>query len=65
MKTDHRLKESFESFTELTNAELITIEGGGFWGQFFYLIGATAKSIWVFSKTAAEFQTSLPPSLKK
>lgn len=65
MKNNHFLKESFASFTELTDAELTGIEGGSFWEDVFYVAGVTAKCIWVFSKTAAEFQTSLPANLKK
>jgi hypothetical protein len=51
---------------ELTPDELLHIEGGsGFWEDIFYFTGATLKCIYVFGKTAGEFQSSLPPSLKK
>ncbi len=52
--------------TELTHQELLSIEGGStFWEDFFYAVGVTVKSVYVFTKTAAEFQHSLPSNLKK
>lgn len=56
---------SIDSLVSLNQNELISIEGGSFWEDAAYLIGATAKCIWVFAKTASEFQSSLPPNLKK
>lgn len=49
----------------LTADEALLVEGGSFWGDVAYVAGATLKSIWVFCKTAAEYQASLPPNLKK
>ena len=57
--------ESFDSLVALNQHELITLEGGSFWEDLAYAAAATAKCIWVFAKTASEFQASLPPSLKK
>lgn len=56
---------SFEGVSELSSFQLSEIEGGGFWGDVAYLVTATAKCIVVFCQTAAEFQASLPPNLKK
>ncbi len=63
MKT--QLKNQTFDMHQLNPDELLSINGGGFWKDLFYTIGATAKSIWTFSKTASEFQHSLPPNLKK
>lgn len=57
--------KSIDSLVELNQHELISLEGGSFWEDLARLTGATAKCIWIFAKTAAEFQTSLPPNLKK
>jgi len=55
-----------QQVTGLTPEELLLIEGGSsFWEELFYVAGVTAKSIYVFAKTASEFQTSLSSSLKK
>ncbi len=56
---------SFDSLVALNQQELISLEGGTFWDDIAYVLGATAKCIYVFAKTASEFQSSLPPSLKK
>jgi hypothetical protein len=50
---------------ELSIEETQAIDGGGFWYDFFYTIGATGKAIWTFSKDAIEYQHSLPANLKK
>lgn len=55
---------SFEC-QSLSIQELTAIDGGGFWGELFYTIGATFRCIREFGKIAAEYQASLPPSLKK
>jgi len=57
--------ESIDSLVALNQHELISLEGGSFWEDLAYAFGATAKCIWTFAKTAGEFQSSLPPSLKK
>lgn len=55
----------YEGFSELSSEQTLTIEGGGFWRDVAYLIGATTHSIWQFSKQAMEYQHSLPANLKK
>jgi hypothetical protein len=55
----------YEGLSELSSEQMLTIEGGGFWEDFAYLLGATAHSIWQFSKQASEYQHSLPANLKK
>ena len=37
---------SIDSLVSLNQNELISIEGGSFWEDAAYLIGATAKCIW-------------------
>lgn len=54
-----------EGLNELSSEQMLTIEGGGFWGDMFFIVGATAHSIWQFSKQAMEYQHSLPANLKK
>jgi hypothetical protein len=50
----------------LSAEDLTSVNGGsGFWETLGYIIGATAKTIYVFGKTAAEYQSSLPANLKK
>jgi hypothetical protein len=51
----------------LSDSEMSTINGGGdgFWYTAGYVIGVTLKSFYVFTKTAAEYQSSLPANLKK
>lgn len=55
----------YEGLSELSSDQMLTIEGGGFWGDLAYILGATAHSIWQFSKQAMEYQHSLPANLKK
>ena len=55
----------FQGFNELTVEQIMTIEGGSFWYDAAFAIGATAHAIWVFAQSAAEYQQSLPPNLKK
>ncbi|WP_026764016.1 hypothetical protein [Sediminibacterium salmoneum] len=55
----------FSGITEMSFEEIQTIDGGGFWYDFFYVVGATGKAIWTFSKDAVEYQHSLPANLKK
>lgn len=64
MKNQINLKD-FAGIEELSFNEILTIDGGGFWYDFFYVVGATGKAIWTFSKDAVEYQHSLPPNLKK
>lgn len=55
----------YEGLSEISSSQMLTIEGGGFWGDLAYLIGATTHSIWQFSKQTTEYQHSLPANLKK
>jgi hypothetical protein len=60
----------FEGLSELSLEQLQCIEGGvdegtSFWYDVFYTIGATAKGIVTFAKTAMDYQSSLPANLKK
>ncbi|MBR2649421.1 MAG: ComC/BlpC family leader-containing pheromone/bacteriocin [Sediminibacterium sp.] len=65
MKTNHNNQE-FNQFQQLSNEELLTINGGsGFWEDVAYITGRTLRCIWEFSKTASEYQHSLPANLKK
>jgi hypothetical protein len=61
------LNETFLSagLSELSFDQAQSIDGGSFWYDAAYLIGATAKVIWTFSKDAVEYQHSLPANLKK
>jgi hypothetical protein len=59
------LNELKYELTALSHDELCTVNGGGFWGTLGYVIGATAKSIYIFAKSAADYQASLPANLKK
>lgn len=65
MKNNHQsMMHSFECEL-LSSSELEKIEGGGFWGDLFYRVGITCRCFYEFAKTAGEYQSSLPPSLKK
>jgi len=64
MKNQINLR-NFTDVEELSFEEIQTIDGGGFWYDFFFTIGATGKAIWTFSKDAVEYQHSLPANLKK
>lgn len=64
MKQNQIVKTSNE-FQELSLSEMHSIEGGSLIRDLFYLAGATLRCIREFTKTAAEYQASLPPSLKK
>jgi hypothetical protein len=64
MKTESLTSQTLD-LRPLTSNEMLTVNGGGFFGDLFYVFGATAKSIYVFCKTASEFQHSLPANLKK
>lgn len=55
----------FDGIYELSFDQLQSIEGGSFWYDVSYLIGATAKAIYTFSTEAMEYQHSLPANLKK
>lgn len=55
----------YEGLSELSSEQTLAIEGGGFWGDMAYILGATAHSIWQFSKQAVQYQHSLPANLKK
>jgi hypothetical protein len=51
---------------QLSEEELFMINGGsGFWEDVAFIAGRTVRCIWEFSKTASEFQHSLPANLKK
>jgi len=65
MKTN--LNEYRSDLMFLSDNEMNTINGGGdgFWYTVGYVIGATVKGLYVFTKTAAEYQSSLPANLKK
>lgn len=53
-------------FDQLSDEELFMINGGsGFWEDVAFVAGRTIRCIWEFSKTAAEYQHSLPSNLKK
>lgn len=66
MKKLSSMSGNCQHITELTPEEILSIEGGSsFWEDVFYVAGMTLKCIYVFGKTAGEFQSSLPPSLKK
>jgi len=56
---------NYEDLSGLSSEQMLTIEGGGFWGDLAFVLGATAHSIWQFSKQASEYQHSLPANLKK
>lgn len=55
----------FDGLKELSLDQLQSIEGGSFWYDAAYFIGATAKAIWTFTQDAVEYQSSLPANLKK
>lgn len=50
---------------ELSLEEMNQIEGGNLVWDAFYVFGATLRCIREFTKAAAEYQASLPSSLKK
>ena len=52
-------------FKELSFEELNETNGGNLFYDLAYAIGATAKSVVYFCQKASEFQSSLPPNLKK
>jgi hypothetical protein len=52
--------------TALNDHDLYHVNGGDSpWETLGFIIGATAKSIYIFCKSAADYQASLPPNLKK
>lgn len=63
-KNNQYRKYSFE-YSSLSFNELVTLNGGSIYGDFAYLFGATLRCFREFTKTAVEYQASLPPSLKK
>ncbi len=65
MKTINQSLNAIPSLTLLDNKAMISIEGGSFFEDIAFVAGATLKCIYTFTKSAAEFQTSLPPNLKK
>lgn len=65
MKTINQSLNAIPSLTLLDNKAMVSIEGGSFWEDLAYVAGVTLKCLHVFTKTAAEFQASLPPNLKK
>lgn len=65
MKNNQINLKDFTDIEELSFEEIQTIDGGGFWYDFFFVIGATGKAILTFSKDAVAYQHSLPANLKK
>lgn len=63
-KNNQNIQYSFEC-TPLSLNELTALEGGSIYGDLAYLFGATLRCFREFTKTAVEYQASLPPSLKK
>lgn len=65
----HSIQTELALFEPLGSEELVNIEGGtdgrSFWGDAVYLVAATARCIYEFTKTAVEYQHSLPANLKK
>jgi hypothetical protein len=57
------------NLTTLSVYEMESIVGGnedlGPWGKVAFYIGLAARSLWEFSRSAMEYQASLPPNLKK
>jgi hypothetical protein len=51
--------------TELSSAELQTIEGGSFHRDLAHFFGMVARCIYEFGKAGGEFQSSLRANLKK
>ena len=64
-KTMKEVNQIQQDFEVLSFDEIVQIEGGSFWGDTAYVVGATLACIWEFSRSAAEYQQSLPPNLKK
>lgn len=65
MKKNNQSVEHAFACTPLSSHELTTIDGGSIWGDLAYLCGATVRCFHEFTKTAAEYQASLSPNLKK
>jgi natural product precursor len=65
MQNLEELNFSGSCLKSLSEQELCDLNGGSFWGDLAYVAGATIKCVVVFCKTAAEYQASLPPNLKK
>lgn len=71
MKNNILSQENLPLMEVLSSDEISLINGGGdtketgFWHDLAYVVGATLACIWEFSRSAAEYQHSLPPNLKK
>lgn len=65
MKNNQINLANFKGLDSLTNEQLLTIEGGGFWYDISYVSAVTLKVIFTFAKDAVEYQHSLPANLKK
>lgn len=63
-KNNQNIEHSFEC-TPLSFNELAALEGGSIYGDLAYLFGATLRCFREFTKTAAQYQCSLPANLKK
>ena len=63
--------KQISNLKSLTHEQLVMVNGGemtrdtSFAHDFFYVVGYTARSFYEFVTTAASFQASLPPNLKK
>lgn len=65
MKQDRLNIHALEGFSELDRDELKAVNGGSLWDDFVYIANMTARCFREFTRTASEFQASLPSSLKK
>lgn len=65
MKNNQINLENFKGLNSLTEEQLLTIDGGGFWYDISYFSAVTMKVIFTFAKDAVEYQHSLPANLKK
>lgn len=62
----NNLENNFSHLLPLSENEMIDVTGGmGFWEAVGYIPGVIIGSILVVAKSAAEYQASLPPNLKK
>ena len=59
--------DSKNGLTEMSEIEMLDVNGGDltFWGWVGYVGGSIARGFHEFTKTAAEYQASLPANLKK
>jgi hypothetical protein len=60
------INHSFEGLISLNSDDMSIINGGdSIWETLGYILGATAKTLYMVGKTAGEYQASLPANLKK